>query len=522
MRFLLCLVFCVAVVIAGRTQPGIKLNTENSFPGYTLFSSFNGTNLIDNCGELVNNWNTGAMNNHPKLLPNGHLLYMTHNTIYEVDWNNNIIVSTVETDLALILEYEIIKLPNENYLCLGRRDFSLDEFRDIGYNLNLGFPSVVDVVVEVARESGEIVWEWNIADHVIQERDPMLPNYGSVANHPELLNVDAIATYDWQSYESFMINGMDYNPTLDQIALSVRKISEVVIIDHSTTTTEAAGSTGGNSGRGGDILYRWGNPQNYGRGTSADRQLFFQHNPNWITEGPYAGHLIIYDNGLNRPDVAFNDRYSTVPIINPPVDAQGNYQLLPDSAYAPAVPTLRYSKVDGDAPFYSGYTSGAEWLPNGNIFITEGVNGYLKELNPEGELVWEYQVPTVGYVFRTERYPLDYPAFDNQELSPQGPVPNTGSDYECMLTTSTQDFVATATLAVRAWAGQQRIYVHHETEHALAHVLYNAAGQPLQRGISPPGDSEINVKNYPTGLYLLSFWSPDTGQMSTEKIVLHE
>ncbi|MFT5802699.1 MAG: hypothetical protein ACI956_002520 [Nonlabens sp.] len=36
---------------------------------------------------------------------------------------------------------------------------------------------------------------------------------------------------------------------MDQIALSVRKMSEVIIIDHSTTTAEAASHNGGNSGK---------------------------------------------------------------------------------------------------------------------------------------------------------------------------------------------------------------------------------------------------------------------------------
>ena len=139
----------------------------------------------------------------------------------------------------------------------------------------MGYPNQVDGVIEIDRNSGETVWQWLISDHVIQERDPMLANYGVLKDHPELLNMDAVSTVDWTSGESFMINGLDYNPELDQIALSVRKISEVIIIDHSTTTEEAAGHTGGNSGMGGDILYRWGNPQNYDRGTQDDQKAIF-------------------------------------------------------------------------------------------------------------------------------------------------------------------------------------------------------------------------------------------------------
>ena len=74
-------------------------------------------------------------------------------------------------------------------------------------------------------------------------------------------------------------------PDLDQIIFSVHNFSRFWIIDHSTSTAEAAGHKGGKSGKGGDILYRWGNPRGYAAGTKKDQTLFAQHNVHWIRKG---------------------------------------------------------------------------------------------------------------------------------------------------------------------------------------------------------------------------------------------
>jgi len=55
-------------------------------------------------------------------------------------------------------------------------------------------------------------------------------------------------------------NGIFYDPATDLIYMSVNFYSEVWVIDHSTTTAEAAGNQGGQFNRGGDLVYRFGNP----------------------------------------------------------------------------------------------------------------------------------------------------------------------------------------------------------------------------------------------------------------------
>ena len=403
-------------------QLGLQQVSDDALEAYTLFTSDPGfrsedVHLVDNCGHIINEWlDLPAARHHYKLLPNGNLNWIADNErIIEMDWDGNIVVDHFIADGNLFLNYEVIKLPSGNYLSLGRRTYDLSFFIELGYDLSLGNPEYCDVVLEIDKDSGEIVWEWNICDHAIQDRDPNLNNFGVLSENPQLLDMGSIGTFDWENQETFMINGMDYNPELDQIALSVRKMSEVALIDHSTTTEEASGSTGGNSGKGGDIIYRFGNPQNYDRGNDEDRILYFQHNPNWIQHGPHKGKIIVYNNGLTRPGTSFNTRYSSVEIFEPVTDSDGNYLIDDENPFMPTESDFEFSSVTMGADFYSGYESGTQILPNGNLLIAPNSEATIMEYTMDGELLWRYNTDRL---FRAERYSVDYPAFEGRDLTP--------------------------------------------------------------------------------------------------------
>ena len=162
-------------------------------------------------------------------------------------------------------------------------------------------------------------------------------------------------------------------------------MNEIYIIDHSTTTEEAAGHTGGTYGKGGDILYRWGNPQVYGKGLSSDQQFFAQHDVNWIETGhPYEGALSVFNNGNGRFPA-----YSSVDILAPLVE-NGSYTLESNGTFGPAVPSWSW---DLGEEMYSGAVSGANMMPNGHMLVTHGTQGTLYEVSTNGEVVWEYINP---------------------------------------------------------------------------------------------------------------------------------
>jgi len=476
-------------------QPGLRFYDDRAMDGYTLYQSENSAVLINNCGELINEWTGVSARLHVKLQPNGNIIYIENfsEKIIEKDWDDNT-VNEIEVQSGFISpDYEVILMENGNYLTVGRRQFMDSQFENIGYNYGqIGFPSQVDVVMELERTTGEIVWLWDISDHVIQERDSAAPNFGDISEHPELLNMDAISTYDWTFEESFMINGFDYNQELDQIALSVRKMSEIVIIDHSTTTAEAAGHTGGNSGKGGDILYRWGNPQNYGRGTTADRKLWFQHNPNWIKYGPHAGKLIAYNNGLSGP------LFSTAPIINTPVDANGNYTIEDGQSFGPDTPDVEYGNGLGEG-FFSGYTSAAKVLPTGNILITVGGSDRVFEMLPDGTLVWDYKLYQAGLTFRSEKYALDYPAFVGRDLTPGDVLEFPPSTVECDIVDNVSDTYFNST---RIWMTENVLKVESDLANELALNLYDIDGKFINQ-FEVKGSKEINLSELGSGIYLV-------------------
>jgi hypothetical protein len=80
------------------------------------------------------------------------------------------------------------------------------------------------------------------------------------------------------------VNSISYDVEKDLIMLSYNTFSELIVIDHSTTTKEAKGHRGGRHGRGGDFLYRFGNPATM-RGDHQKQTLFNQHNVHWIPDG---------------------------------------------------------------------------------------------------------------------------------------------------------------------------------------------------------------------------------------------
>jgi hypothetical protein len=308
--------------------------------------------------------------------------------------------------------HDIKPLPNGNVLMIAWETKTRAEAIAAGRNpiYIQGDTLMPDHVIEVeptGLTSGDIVWAWHAWDHLIQDYDATKENYGVVGEHPELIDINFEA--DASKKDWLHVNSIDYNEEFEQIMISVHNFNEIWVIDHSTTTAEAAGHTGGNSGKGGDLLYRWGNPEAYRTGTASDQKYFGQHDATWIEPGyPGEGNILVFNNGVYRPAGTF----SSVDEIVPPADSTGQYYREPGSSYGPENPTWSYT-ANPPTIFYSNYICGAQRLKNGNTLICDGSAGRFFEVTPEKATVWQYvnpyPTPSTNNVFKIVYIPPEEP-----------------------------------------------------------------------------------------------------------------
>jgi hypothetical protein len=329
--------------------------------------------------------------------------------IQKVQWDGTVVWDFRYNTEGVLSHHDIKLLPNGNVLMIAWETKTYEECIDAGRNPDYVSPLglMPDHIIEVqptGQTSGDIIWEWHVWDHLIQDYDYKIDNYGVVADHPELVDINYVTS----NHQDLMhTNSIDYNEKFDQILISVYYYNEIWVIDHSTTTEEAASHTGGNCGKGGDILFRWGNPQAYQRGNSDDQKLFVQHDAQWIRPGlPGEGDILIFNNGVTRP----GSHYSSVDEITSPILENGSYYLEDESAYGPAEQTWIYT-ADPATSFYSSSISGVQRLANGNTLICSGETGKIFEVTPEKETVWQYDAGPL--VFKVVYIPLEGPPEPN-------------------------------------------------------------------------------------------------------------
>jgi len=395
------------------------------FPSFSFAQQWNGLTyynityspygyLCDTNGVVVKTWTfTGGAGYSAHMGPGGDVYRTVQNLTTPMTgggvtgqfqkWNYN---GTLLWDMNYfatnyVLHHDICPLPNGNVLAIC---YDLKTPADVALaGGTSGITTWSERIIEFKQtglNTGTIVWQWDLWDHLVQNVNAGANNYQtSIVNHPELLDINFWPTKEW-----LHVNGVDYNPVLDQIVFSSHYLNEWYIIDHSTTTAEAASHAGGNAGKGGDFLYRWGNPAAYQ--ASGPMILNVPHDAHWVPEGsPGTGNLASVNNrGVLSPLRTTIDQI-TVTRTN------YNYTIALGSAFTPSTYLSRYI-----TPSYSSNMGSSQELPNGNQLICQAMGGYVYEIDPGGNTIWTKT--TGGNTPQSHRYTQCY----LNNLPPQQPT----------------------------------------------------------------------------------------------------
>ena len=258
---------------------GLWSNTADAFDGYTLVAPTGATrtHLIDNCGRIVNQWDSEFRAGESAYLlevPAAHGTANEHGLtgggmggrIERFTWDGDLIWSYTLANDTAHHHHDMAWMPNGHLLVMAWEYRSPEEAAGAG-RLDAGplWPPMIIEVVPEGDSGGEVVWEWHAWDHLIQNANPDLPHYGSPSDYPSRFNVNYADVSggggiggpgsgtggDW-----FHCNALAYHPGSTKSS-STRGTGTSSIPDHGTTSEEAAGEAG-------DLLYRWGNPKPMG------------------------------------------------------------------------------------------------------------------------------------------------------------------------------------------------------------------------------------------------------------------
>ena len=267
---------------------------------------------------------------------------------------------------------------------------------------------------------------------------------------------------------------------------------------------------------GGDILYRWGNPSNYGiSGTQVIVSAV--HDARWITNDgrPNGGFLQVFNNcgdgctGQGQSSIA----NSTIDGIETPWDATTNtYSRTPGQAFSPSSYTTRY-----ECEYSSSGQSASDRMSNGNIFVNaSNPSGVMYEVNAVTEqIIWgPYQAGSQkGF-----RYECDYAGI----IALEPYMYSTGNvTTSCFTATSIND-IDDDIISVfpNPTSGSINIAINQSLNRINEISISNILGQPVyNKSINEGGEFvlKVDLGEYSEGIYILNLIH-NSGETDTRRI----
>jgi hypothetical protein len=536
-NFLVLICFLISFSICSQNTVGTILNSTASYKAYTLFTVKKETYLINNCGQVINQWSSDYNSGKSVyLLEDGNLLRASAGPnpgniaipgvggrLELFDWEGNVLWQYVYSNLDASQHHDIYPMPNGNILILAASILTDVAAIQLGRNpSNLNSNQLYNEHILEIEPQGtndvNIIWRWDFKDHLTQDFDTTKDNFAVISENTQLMDINFLGESNGNA-NWMHINSVQYNEDLDQIILGSKTLSEFYIIDHSTTTAQAASHSGGIYGKGGDLLYRWGNPQAYKQGDENDQKLFGQHNPHWIPNGLLdEGKIILFNNGVH-----LTTPHSEINIISPPTSAPGIYIKNNTTSFGPENPDYTYtSAINTD--FYSPILSSAQRLQNDNILICEGTSGRFFEIDSNNEIVWEYispissgtiltqgETPSSNNVFRAKKYALNYAGFANKDLTPGDPIEIDFDISNCNTLSTPKIYLSSIT----AYPNPVKNMLSFDSNDLIEKIeVFNSIGKKV---ITQFNKNKIDFSNITKGIYHIKIYLNQ--QIITKKVL---
>ena len=524
----------------------VFFDDEKSVGGYNLIYPERQSTvfLLNQCGEVVHTWEDDDENQPGKtayLTNDGHLLRSKNNNslpgifnaggtggiVELLSWENEILWSDTLATGLIRQHHDVHPMENGNVLTIAWEKKFLADIVENGFDTATYSQTELwpDFIREINPSTGETVWEWHAWDHMVQDHDSTKLNFGNVLAHPERIDIN-YQKFTANKFDWLHSNAIDYNPVTDQILLSVRNFNEIWIIDHSTTTEEAAGHTGGNSGRGGDLLFRWGNPDAYQQGTADDRQLYSQHDAQWVddfvdADYEHLGQILLFNNEVG-------DDLSLGHILEPQWDQNSQSYAIENGVFLPANFVRTFSHPDSSKGF-SPVASSIQLIEQGHVIMCAAQQGFSFELDENGGVVWEYVTPlkngfsveqgtelllAQNFTFQLERYPEYFSGFNGKDLTPKGHIELSPNASFCTYTDTNENLIK----------NRLRIFPNPTTGFLIIEnstpknelIIFNSIGEKIFLSGLEKGENIIDLEYLPAGIYFLQ----ERKNKTMEKIIV--
>ena len=277
----------------------------------------------------------------PKVLPSGNLLYLVQGTVpgtvtvspaYEMTWQGQIVWTT---DPSVVLHHDVVLGPGQTYAAVNHV-----------WKTVAGVSYDGDGITLFNRNTGQIVWQWDIFDH--------FPPEDYWTSETDFLSLTGVGQ-DWTHS-----NAVVWDKGRNLLWLSVRHFDSLIGIDYPSGNVRVVL---GELGIGGESL------------------MSHQHAPELQSDGK----ILLYDNGNT---------------YTPPFTRTILFDFDAVQKTASIVWEWR------DTPDFFDFAVGdADALPNGNVLITAGISTRMVEVTQSKQIVWDmYMIPNGRWWFYRSHY----------------------------------------------------------------------------------------------------------------------